>query len=166
MHERLYDRDTGLVRFGARDYDPSVGRWTAKDPIRFDGADSNLYGYVVGDPVNLVDPEGRNAAALADAGRTFAEMARELPPGLPRYSAWALASACVAVAAIWASQMARQVRCSASCHLAGPLASCTGFVTGFGVGPNSDSACKAAKSAANDLVGSGCYKRHCKCECT
>ena len=29
----LYDRDTGLTRFGARDYDPNTGRWTAKDPI-------------------------------------------------------------------------------------------------------------------------------------
>ena len=26
----IYDPDTGLVRFGARDYDPSVGRWTAR----------------------------------------------------------------------------------------------------------------------------------------
>ncbi|MBK6515855.1 MAG: RHS repeat-associated core domain-containing protein [Polyangiaceae bacterium] len=31
----LYDPDTGLVRFGARDYDANTGRWTAKDPIRF-----------------------------------------------------------------------------------------------------------------------------------
>ncbi|MCB1778002.1 MAG: RHS repeat-associated core domain-containing protein, partial [Candidatus Competibacteraceae bacterium] len=37
----LYDRDTGLVRFGARDYDPRTGRWTAKDPIRFAGGDAN-----------------------------------------------------------------------------------------------------------------------------
>jgi len=54
----LYDRDTGLVRFGARDYDAETGRWTAKDPIGFEGGDTNLYGYVVNDPVNWVDPLG------------------------------------------------------------------------------------------------------------
>lgn len=54
----LYDRDTGLVRFGARDYDPEVGRWTSKDPILFNGGDTNLFGYVENDPVNWVDPEG------------------------------------------------------------------------------------------------------------
>jgi RHS repeat-associated protein len=54
----LWDRDPGLVRFGARDYDPSVGRWTNKDPIRFSGG-LNLYAYVENDPVNLTDPDGR-----------------------------------------------------------------------------------------------------------
>lgn len=38
----LYDKDTGLVRFGARDYDSFLGRWTSKDPILFDGAPGNL----------------------------------------------------------------------------------------------------------------------------
>jgi len=54
----IYDQHTGLVRFGARDYDPETGRWTAKDPIRFNGGDTNLYGYVLNDPVNFIDPEG------------------------------------------------------------------------------------------------------------
>lgn len=54
----LHDRDTGLVRFGARDFDPSIGRWTAKDPIDFAGGDVNLYGYVQNNPVNWVDPLG------------------------------------------------------------------------------------------------------------
>jgi len=54
----LYDRDTGLTRFGARDYDPHTGRWTAKDPIGFLGGDANLYGYVSNDPVNWIDPSG------------------------------------------------------------------------------------------------------------
>jgi RHS repeat-associated protein len=34
----LYDADTGMVRFGLRDYDPVVGRWTSKYPILFGGA--------------------------------------------------------------------------------------------------------------------------------
>jgi RHS repeat-associated protein len=54
----LYDRDAGLVHLGARDYDPHTGRWTAKDPILFAGGDTNLYGYVQNDPVNLVDTFG------------------------------------------------------------------------------------------------------------
>jgi RHS repeat-associated protein len=53
-----YDPDTGLVRFGARDYDPETGRWTAKDPKLFAGNYANLYAYVSHDPVNLQDPFG------------------------------------------------------------------------------------------------------------
>lgn len=54
----IYDTDTGLVRFGARDYDPETGRWTSKDPILFAGGDTNLYGYVLADPINWIDPTG------------------------------------------------------------------------------------------------------------
>ena len=59
----IYDQHTGLVRFGARDYDPVTSRWTSKDPIRFAGGDANLYGYVLGDPVNLVDIFGLSPEA-------------------------------------------------------------------------------------------------------
>jgi len=54
----LYDVDTGLVRFGARDYDARFGRWTNKDPILFDGGQTNLYVYVGNDPVNSRDETG------------------------------------------------------------------------------------------------------------
>jgi RHS repeat-associated protein len=54
----LYDQHTKLVRFGARDYDAETGRWTTKDPILFAGGDTNLYGYVLNDPVNWIDPSG------------------------------------------------------------------------------------------------------------
>src|SRR6185503_20943104 len=39
----IYDTHTSLVRFGARDYDPAIGRWTAKDPTGFKGSSANLY---------------------------------------------------------------------------------------------------------------------------
>jgi RHS repeat-associated protein len=55
----LYDPDTGLVRFGARDYDPRIGRWLSKDASGFGGGDVNLYGYAGGDPVGQIDPRGR-----------------------------------------------------------------------------------------------------------
>ena len=54
----MYDAATQLYRFGARDYDPRIGRWTAKDPIRWEGGQCNLYEYVGGDAVNGVDPSG------------------------------------------------------------------------------------------------------------
>jgi RHS repeat-associated protein len=53
----LYDRDTGLVRFGARDYDPTIGRWLTKDPLGFE-AGINFYVFCGNDPVNFVDPYG------------------------------------------------------------------------------------------------------------
>jgi RHS repeat-associated protein len=64
----IYDRDTKLTRFGARDYDAQTGRWTAKDPILFAGGDTNLYGYVLSDPVNLIDPIGEYGFAGAAYG--------------------------------------------------------------------------------------------------
>ena len=54
----LYDVDTGLVRFGARDYDPLTGRWNNNDPLLFGGGQSNLYVYVNDDPVNRSDALG------------------------------------------------------------------------------------------------------------
>jgi uncharacterized protein RhaS with RHS repeats len=45
-------------------YDAETGRWIAKDPIRFKGGDTNLYGYVLQDPVNFIDPTGEIAWLL------------------------------------------------------------------------------------------------------
>ncbi|MBL1274935.1 MAG: hypothetical protein COB30_002495, partial [Ectothiorhodospiraceae bacterium] len=54
----IYDQHTQLTRFGARDYDAQTGRWTAKDPIRFNGGDTNLYGYVTNNPIMFIDSSG------------------------------------------------------------------------------------------------------------
>ena len=64
----LHDKDTNLIRFGYRDFDPETGRWTARDPIGFAGGDTNLYGYVASDPVNFVDPTGLVNTAKVTVG--------------------------------------------------------------------------------------------------
>jgi RHS repeat-associated protein len=60
----LRELDTGLTRFGARDYDPATGRWTKKDPLRFGGGLLDLYAYVNSDPINRKDPSGLQALPL------------------------------------------------------------------------------------------------------
>ena len=59
----LQHRDTGVVRFGIRDCDPNVSRYTAKEPILFAGGNVDLYGYYLNDPVNWVEPRGQFGVA-------------------------------------------------------------------------------------------------------
>ncbi len=53
----LYDADTGLVRFGARDYDPETGTWLTPEPLGFAAGD-NFFAYAAGNPVAYNDPTG------------------------------------------------------------------------------------------------------------
>ncbi|WP_235967889.1 RHS repeat-associated core domain-containing protein [Streptomyces mesophilus] len=57
---------TGVYHFGARYYDPNIGRFTQPDPS---GQEKNPYLYAEGDPVNRIDPTG---LAFFDAvGKAF-----------------------------------------------------------------------------------------------
>jgi RHS repeat-associated protein len=60
----MYDRATGLVRFGARDYSPDLGRWIEKDPIGFSGGDGSLYVYCRNAPTIAIDITGHNPGIL------------------------------------------------------------------------------------------------------
>src|SRR5690606_18148222 len=59
----LLDGDTGLIRFGLMDYEPSIGRWTARDPIGLSGG-LNVYGYVHNSPAQFVDLFGLSRADI------------------------------------------------------------------------------------------------------
>jgi RHS repeat-associated protein len=81
----LYDNDTGLVRFGARDYDAQTGQWTDRDPILFAGQQTSLYAYVGNDPVNQSDPLGTgpnrqgSRPARSEQQETFDILTRQVP---------------------------------------------------------------------------------------
>jgi RHS repeat-associated protein len=62
---------TGLVDYGARFYDPSLGRWVQPDSLIPDPANSldfDRYQYVRGNPLKYVDPTGHMQACSTDSG--------------------------------------------------------------------------------------------------
>ncbi len=54
--------------FGARMYDPRVGRWLSMDPLQAKYPDLSPYNFCANDPVNLMDPDGNeiHAAYIQD----------------------------------------------------------------------------------------------------
>ncbi len=54
----LFDRTTGLVNLGFRDYEPETGRWTTPDPAFFRSGQFNLYVYAGNNPVSRKDMSG------------------------------------------------------------------------------------------------------------
>ncbi|MCL5773488.1 MAG: hypothetical protein M1536_03830 [Firmicutes bacterium] len=113
------DQSTGFYYLRNRYYDAQAGRFTTEDPIGFDGGlnfyvyvdsvgkpfnETNLYQYARNNPVNFVDPSGKNpliyAAILLGAAAvwaatgvagTFGTPSHTDPPYCPGYQAttWA-----------------------------------------------------------------------------
>ncbi|MEK8018704.1 MAG: RHS repeat-associated core domain-containing protein, partial [Candidatus Parabeggiatoa sp.] len=117
----IYDRDTQFTRFGARDYDAQTGRWTAKDPILFDGGDTNLYGYVLGDPINFIDPFGEYGLAGAAYGFVSGAIGGYISGGIAGAILGGLAGAIVGLVNPWGSHAAGAFIGNAIASLAGQI---------------------------------------------
>jgi RHS repeat-associated protein len=64
-----WDVNTGLYDYGARWYDPAIGRFLAADSIVPNPGDSqslNRYMYVLGNPLKYSDPSGHAACSAGD----------------------------------------------------------------------------------------------------
>jgi RHS repeat-associated protein len=55
----IADEDTKLVRFSTRDYDPTSGRWMARDQVFYESGQANMYTYVNNNPIIVRDPCGQ-----------------------------------------------------------------------------------------------------------
>ena len=61
------DNETGLYYYGARYLDPTGAMWLSVDPMWEEYAGMSPYNYCAGNPVKLVDPDGReNTVYLVD----------------------------------------------------------------------------------------------------
>jgi RHS repeat-associated protein len=76
---------TGATQFGARDYDPALGRWRTLDPIGFAGGDLNVYRAFANNPVRYVDPTGKLVPLLAGGLILTWMLAEESPAQAPTY---------------------------------------------------------------------------------
>jgi RHS repeat-associated protein len=56
--ELQMDFDLGWYDYGARFYDPTIGRWNVPDPLAENHFDLNPYNYVMNNPLIYIDPYG------------------------------------------------------------------------------------------------------------
>ena len=173
----IYDRDTKLTRFGQRDYDAQTGRWTAKDPIRFEGG-VNFYRYASSDPVNWVDPTGESGAEVMAIESPMITAERVAVAGSLAYASTCLlflGASKIALALpgefepppLFALCAVRaKVECRASCNVVVHGVGDTFGPWGPWVkGKEEGATCREAKRLATNVTADNSHTRHCKCQC-
>ena len=65
------DEETGLYYYGARYLNPTNGIWLSVDPLWEKYVGMSPYNYCVGNPVKLVDPDGRRISAENEESQSY-----------------------------------------------------------------------------------------------
>ncbi len=78
------DNETGLYYYGARYLDPTGAMWLSVDPMWEKYAGMNPYNYCAGNPVKLVDPDGREGIVVSGSPGDHDNKTHFLVNGLDR----------------------------------------------------------------------------------
>jgi len=65
--------------YGARQYDATLGRWFAADPLAEESYDVSMYNYCLNNPINHLDPDGRKVRPTNPVRRGYRNAGRPNP---------------------------------------------------------------------------------------
>ena len=79
-------QETGMYSYGWREYMPDIGKWNGIDQLAESYLSASPYAYVLNNPINMFDPDGRkNEAWLSEAPLWLQEMWNATPDGTNSY---------------------------------------------------------------------------------
>ncbi|UDQ98349.1 RHS repeat-associated core domain-containing protein [Lentisphaerota bacterium WC36G] len=87
------EKETGLIYYNYRYYNPSTGKWLSRDPIEEDGGE-NIYGIVDNKPLNNIDKLGQKTSTAAVNPQLVEKIIRAILAGGAAVYSWLIAVAC------------------------------------------------------------------------